>query len=341
MSRKPIDLARDTIVLPVHQIPQYRSLAAADRDNLRRILLTTSAGIGDHVCAEPTLRYAAKCKERGEADRIALATSIPELYSHIPFDEVFTQDYDRNKWLVFKTMSDEVEGLSKEFLSHGLTNCVDYSTLHAFRMQLPAPDREIQISNRHPGNKIADLLEKPSIVIHAGKHWPSKTFPKWWWDSVISYIIGEGVAPILIGANVDGNRATVDVDADGCVDLRNKTMLSELAWILQRCEVLLTNDSAPLHLAASTDPKDYGGTGNAWIGLIATCKHQDYITHFRKGVWQWREKAFNKGGIWDAVGFIPNKTQDVCIDKVSPEVLESWLPTPREYAQWALEKIGN
>ena len=101
----------------------------------------------------------------------------------------------------------------------------------------------------------------------------------------------------------------------------------------------MTNDSAPLHLAASTDPNDYDGTGNAWILLIATCKHHDYITHFRKGVWQWREIPCNKGGIWDITGFIPNKTKDVVINEVDPKVLESWLPAPKEYARMALEKL--
>jgi len=333
---KPIDLDRDTIVIPVHQLPQYRIRASAERGIHKKILLTTFGGIGDHVCAEPTIRYAANAKS--EYDIIGLATSIPELYSHIKFDKVYTESYDKNEWTVFKTYPDEI-GVANEFLSHGIMNCVDFSSVFAFRMQLPSKDREIQITPRHPGKKIAELFDKPSVIIHAGKHWPSKTFPKWWWDKVLETIIKSGHKPILIGANVDGNRTSVEVETAGCVDLRNKTMLSELAWICQRATVVLTNDSAPLHLAASTDPADYDGTGNAWIHYIATCKHNDFITHFRKGQWQWREVAHNKGGIWETTGFLPNKDKDVHINLVEPDVLMSWLPDAREYAQHAIGSL--
>jgi len=335
---KPIDLDRDTIVMPVHQIPQYRIMASQQRKTLKNILLTTFGGIGDHICAEPTIRYASKCKS--EYEIMGLATSIPELYSHIKIDKVLTDEYVRDEWTVFKTYPDDT-GLLQEFISHGLTNCVDSSSLFAFRLQLPTKDREIQITPRHPGQKIAELFDKPSVIVHAGKHWPSKTFPKAWWDDVLNEIKKSGHKPILIGANVDGNRTSVEVETEGCIDLRNKTMLSELAWVCQRATVVLTNDSAPLHLAASTDPADYEGTGNAWTGLIATCKHQDFITHFRKGQWQWREVAHNKGGIWETTGFLPNKDKDVHINLVEPEMLMSWLPDAREYGQWAIEKLSE
>jgi hypothetical protein len=330
-----IDLERDTIVIPVNQIPQMRIGSAVERKIHRKLLFTTFGGIGDHICAEPTIRYAAKCSS--EYEELALATSIPELYSHIPVTTVYTEAYDRSHWVVLKTYPDE-KGLSQEFLSHGIMNCVDFSSIHAIRMQLPTPDREIMLTGKHPGKKYADLCEMNTVFVHPGKHWPSKTFPKWWWDKVIKTIIKAGAVPVLIGANVDGNRATVDADSEGCVDLRNKTMLSELVWMLQRAKVLLTNDSAPLHIAASADPAEYETTGNAWIGLIATCKHHDYITHFRKGVWQWREVAFNKGGIWETTGFLPNKDKDVHINLAEEETIVSWLPDAEEYGLWSAVK---
>ena len=106
------------------------------------------------------------------------------------------------------------------------------------------------------------------------------TFPKAFWDKVINRLCDRGLTPILIGADADDNRSTVDVDASRCLDLRNKLSLTESVWFLQNATVLLTNDSSPLHMAAS---------GDAWIGYIATCKHPDMITHWRRGRWQWRE----------------------------------------------------
>ncbi len=56
------------------------------------------------------------------------------------------------------------------------------------------------------------------------------------------------------------------------VDLSNKTTLCQLAALLSRCDLLITNDSAPLHIAGAvdtkvlaifgpTDSKSYGPTG--------------------------------------------------------------------------------
>ena len=78
---------------------------------------------------------------------------------------------------------------------------------------------------------------------------------------------------------------------------------------------------------------------DAWIGFIATCKHPDYITHWRNGVWGWRMKNFGKGGIWDLIDYCPNKEQTVSAENVGEENLLSWLPEPKEFAQWAVERF--
>ena len=126
------------------------------------------------------------------------------------------------------------------------------------------------------------------VVVHAGKHWPSKTFPKDWWDAVLAELKSRGFIPILIGADADDNRSTVDVDPTGCLDLRNKTSLTESIWLTQQTKVLLTNDSSPLHMAV---------TGDAWIGFVATCKHPDYIKHWRNGQWSWRMENLGSWGV--------------------------------------------
>ena len=82
---------------------------------------------------------------------------------------------------------------------------------------------------------------------------------------------------------------------------------------------------------------------------IATCKHYDYITHWRRvddgthpaeNVWGWRMKNFGKGGMWDHYHFCPNKTVKINVDKVDHETLMSWLPDPKEFSNWAVEKCN-
>ncbi len=188
-------------------------------------------------------------------------------------------------------------------------------------------DREIQLEPLAPVGP--SLLSKGALLIHPGRHWQSKTFPAVWWNAIISGLVKKGLNPIIIGANTDDNRGTVDVDTQGCIDLRNKTSINDLMWLCKNAKVVLSNDSAPIHLAAA---------GDAWIGFVATCKHPDFITHWRKGQWQWREKNFGKGGLWDIIDYCPNKENEVSAEFVPPEILESWLPEPEEMVEWATEK---
>lgn len=326
-----------TVTVPLNHIPLFKTQVAIDRQVERKILFRTWGGLGDQICAEPTIRYAI---EKFKDCEIYLASEQPELFSHLKFKRVFdlneeTPNYTR--YFLFDTITPPDEtNMVWQFFSHMLTNCVDFPSLCALRLQLPVSDRIIQLHPEQPALiHAADI--RGGVVVHPGKHWQSKTFPKEFWDRVLAGLKCRGIKPILIGGDADDNRGTVDVDATGCLDLRNKLSVMGSTWICQQAAVILTNDSVPLHMAAS---------GNAWIGYIATCKHPDMITHWRLNEmrcpeFQWREVNFGKGGIWDIIDYCPNKKQKVEAEFVDPELLLSWLPNPVDMAQWAYEKVSE
>ncbi len=323
------------VAVPQNQIPQYRTTLAIQRGVERNLLLKSWGGKGDMMCAEPTFRYAFKYFKDCE---ISLASEEPGLYKHLPFKRVFdTREEFPNEanYLVFETIVNQTENnLSCHFLSHMLTNCVDFPSLNAFRLQLPVEDREIVLSSDEPtklGEQIKDWI-RVGVLVHPGRHWQTKTFPREFWEGVTKRLIELGETPILIGGDADDNRGTIEMDTTGCVDIRGLTTIPELVWCCQSARVVLTNDSVPLHAAAS---------GKAWIGFVATAKHPDLITHWRKGQWQWREKNFGRGGIWDLVDFCPNKKQNFSAEYVDPEILKTWLPNPEEMAVWAVRKANE
>jgi len=330
--KNPILKPGDQVRIPFEMHPLFRTEHAIQKGVEKNILFHTWGGLGDEICTEPTLRYALK-KFKGA--KISLAAERPELFSHLEFHEVFDLSKkeipDVEKYLLFETITPpDDSNMIWLFFSHMLTNCVDFPSLCSLRLQLPNADKEIQIVGKDPN--IDDSLRyytEGGIFVHPGRHWQSKTFPKDFWDGVLNGIKRYGRQPIIIGGNLDDNRGTVDVDTRGCIDLRGKLSISESIWLLQRASVLLTNDSAPLHMAAS---------GNAFIGFIATCKHPDHITHWRNGVFQWREKNFGSGGAWDVIDFCPNNGKRVEIEYIDPKLLESWLPKPYDMADWAVEK---
>lgn len=320
-------------MLPGMMVPSFRTALAVQSGVEKKILIKTWGGLGDQVCAEPTLRFALKTFKGCE---VSLASECPELFEHLDFKRTFNLKHERpieENYLVFDTIV-PTSHLTWEFMSHMIVNCVDFPSLCAFRCQLPVVDREVIL---RPSENV-DLPypldpNREWIVVHAGRHWQSKTFPKDWWDAVIDRILSDGFMPILIGADTDDNRGTVDVNPMGCIDFRGKLQIMETVKLLQRnCSVLLTNDSSPLHMAVS---------GPAHIQYVATCKHPDYITHWRRGQWGWRMENMGRGGIWEVMDYCPNKENVVSAENVGDELLRSWLPDPEEFAEAAIAKHSS
>lgn len=305
--------------IPLMMHPLFKTEVAIQSNVHRKLLFKTWGGIGDQICAEPTLRYALNHFKDCE---ISLASERPELFQHLKFKRVFNLKEESpiyENYLVFETITPpDDSNMVWLFFSHMLTHCVDFPSLCALRSQLPIAEKEIVLK---PTDPEVTYLENNQVWVHPGKHWPSKTFPKDWWDEVLDQIIMKGFKPILVGADTDDNRGTVNVDASQCLDLRNKLSVNDSIWHLQRCRSLVTNDSAPLHMAAS---------GNAEIHFIATCKHPDYLYHWRRGVFAWSMKNHGKGGVWDLVDHCPNKNKKVTVDQIDENVLRSWLPDPKE-----------
>jgi hypothetical protein len=328
---------KDSFNIPGRLLPSFRTSLAIQEKIEKNILIKTWGGIGDQICAEPTLRYALETFKNGE--KITLASEIPELFSHLKFNDVFDLKKETPIWddyLVVDTIVNaDVYNVVSQFMSHSITNCVDFPSLCAFRCTLPIKSKEVTMWPPEPESReLFDLGWDPKflVYVHAGKHWPSKTFPKDWWDRALKSIIAAGLKPVLIGKEIEEHQGTVDTMTEGCIDLRNKTTLSETIWLLKNARVLVCNDSSPLHMAVS---------GSAWIGFIATAKHPDYIMHWRKGQWAWRMQNLGLGGIWEMMDNCPNRLEDTKIDNIDADTLRSWLPEPETIGTWCAGKLND
>lgn len=333
----PNKQVEDCYLLPLNEVPSFRVWDACEKKVAHNLLFSTWGGIGDQICAEPTIRYAIK---NFKQEKISLLSKYSELYSHLKFDHIYSseQEVPWSNYLHLRTAVPS-EDFTAEFFSHMLTNCIDFPAICALRMQLPTPqDKQILLTGKEPSGSAADelnRLSKPPILVHPGKHWATKTFPKEWWDEVLYWLRTE-TTPVIIGGTIS-DRTTVDVDTDNCIDMRGKLSVQETVWLCQHAAVLLTNDSSPLHMAASDDAKDVSSM--PWIGFIATAKRPEYIMHWRAGHFGYREQNFSSGGLWDIQNYCPNQTGTIMADKIDEKTLLSWLPRPRDYAQWALGKV--
>ena len=315
-------------------VPTMRYLHAKERGNENDIMLLAPDALGDNVCMLPSVIYALSMP----GIKVSVASSWPELYQHLPLAELIDLRVsplpDEEEYLCLKAYPYPDE-LSNDFYTSFGTQLVDYISMNLLRQQLPVNHRNIAIEASPCGYTPAQ------VVIHPGASWPSKTFPSEWWDGVIRRLVEWGTMPYIVGRSgiVDkGGQAkgTVEVDVRGCLDLRDKLTTLDLADVLQQAKVVLTNDSAPVHMAAS---------GQAWIGMLATVLRPDNITHWRRpsgsirNEWGWRTEDLALGGIYQDNPIQPNFNGHV-YDAVTVPKLQKWLPDPKCVADWAINKLG-
>lgn len=112
-------------------------------------------------------------------------------------------------------------------------------------------------------------------VVHAGgnwdlKRWPAASFRQW----LEAYLTRTSDAIVLCGTQAEGpliRRIAAGISSERVLDLAGRTDLSELAWILRDAEFLLTNDSGPMHVAASQNTPIvglFGPTSPALTGPV-------------------------------------------------------------------------
>lgn len=173
------------------------------------------------------------------------------------------------------------------------------------------------------------LVESPqdAIVVHPGKGWPSKTFPKAWWDEVLEGLSSKGHRLVIIGKK-DQYTGHVDVKVPaGACDLRELLSIEGMVALISKSRVLLSNDSAPIHIAGAFDN---------WIVVIPTIKHPDLILPFRRSDRYWRTKFPHKRLLRDLMPRAPTVWQEDNLAEFAAE-LPSCLPDPEH----VIEVVGD
>jgi ADP-heptose:LPS heptosyltransferase len=185
---------------------------------------------------------------------------------------------------------------SEHKLSHVLFHPTDFASMSMIKRTLPHSEKTIQLKlDAEDVAYVIDLFknkkpEKPTVLVHAGKWWPSKTLPKEWWQEIVNKL-SEKLTVVLIGKTIDEKQGYLDIDVptDG-YDLRDLTTLGQMFALISLSRCLVTNDSSPIHIAGAFDN---------WIVTFPTCKHEDHILPYRNGTQSYKTKALRKGLLLD------------------------------------------
>lgn len=337
---QPVQQQTDLAQVHAWDLPQYRQQVSLQYGCDKRMAIVTYGGLGDVLCAEPTARYTCEIlKPALGLESVTVVTRFLDLFKHLPVETLLTGSdgkldvIDGQKKYHWVYCGHSEGNLQHSFFTHNSMLPVDYPALSALHMQLPLRYRTLQ-------THIAETGWKPEgnmVYVHPGAHWESKRFPKEWWDAVLDGLCIRGMAPVLIGGpptNDQLNPGTVDVNSSGCLDLRGKLTIAETAEHLSKAQVLLTNDSFPLHMAT---------IGQAYIGFFATAKDPEWLMHYRmdydKIEFGWRMENLARGGAYQRT--FTARPGSNHLSKATPEELKSWLPDPRIVAAWAESKLNE
>lgn len=253
----------------------------------RQLFVWSFGGLGDVICAEPVLRFIQNTAYN-DAD-IYVMTRNPELYSHIPNIKLSDKYPEGEFDAVYEMNTHFIEhGQFHAIVPHSLAHPVDWISMAIMGRQLTNEQKEIHLEYTDEAEAEARAIYpdiENLVLVHPGRGWETKTFPKEWWDEVISRLKEEGMTVGLIGKEVNEQHGYVKVDSEGCVDFRDKLSLKGLIALIAKAKVLITNDSVPVHIAGAFDNH---------IILIPSCKHPDRILPYRHGTQYYKAKALFK-----------------------------------------------
>ena len=336
-----------THYVPIKNYELYhdRIKKGLDRKN---VIFSVPGGLGDRICAEPAIRYFVN---HFKQYNYSVICANPELFKHLNVKTLSPQDdYDFSNNIVYVSMWTN-EHLITGLISSITTHPVDYASLSLFGTILPNPEDKI-IKTDFNLNKIELFTklnlnpDKKQVVVHAGVSWPSKTFPKKWWESVVNHLcqnLPQEYEVILVGMHSpdkDESKGcySFDLNYSNYKNLTNRLTVLELGSLLKHSEALISNDSSPIHLAAAAG-------SHTKIGYISILKNERYLSHWRltdtnEVVFGWRTKNLAKKDVGlefiDPVkNFYANDAKTVLNGKtVRPE---EYLPGPEEVLTFVLK----
>ncbi len=293
----------------------------------RNLYIAVTGGLGDQICAEPAVRYMKQ--KLYPDDNIVVGTHFPRIFQHLEDGNGFRTCEHGNANLTEDTAYYITESLPNPesiqwfVVSHLLCSSVDYTSIALMKRTLPLPDKtivfQVEKSDFDELEIISGLRDfEGYIVVHPGRHWGTKTFPSEWWQEIIDGLHKRGEKVCVVGKTeagdppqyIAGARGTVDVICPkGVVDLRDKISLGHLAALLSKAKTLISNDSAPIHLAGAFDIE---------IVVIPSCKHPDHLLPWRHGSQKYKTKALYRKLIIDEVEGRPTQVYETSVDlKVS------------------------
>lgn len=128
------------------------------------------------------------------------------------------------------------------------------------RGSVPVQQYLVEAEARFAQAVLADL-PRPIIALNCGASTDLKRWPADRWAQVGRRLAGMGASLVLLGGTQDVDTVgalQARIGASNVVNLAGKTNLRELASVVARCDLMISGDTGPLHIAVDVGAKCLG-----------------------------------------------------------------------------------
>lgn len=190
---------------------------------------------------------------------------------------------------------------------HAIDRLLEVAAAFGADISAPRFDFHINPADRQWARERLQRSGRPLLVVNVGARWLTKRWPPGSFARVARRATDElGAGIVAVGATEDGPLVAAVREAmrgRTLVDLSGQTTLPQIAAIAAECDLFLSNDTGPLHLAAAT--------GTPVVGVY-TCTRPEWTGPYGPNA------SVCRSEVWCAGSCVKTCSRMECMTELTP-----------------------
>jgi ADP-heptose:LPS heptosyltransferase/GT2 family glycosyltransferase len=282
------------------------------------LVVQRTAAYGDVLLMTPVIRA---LKLRYPCAKICVETGCPEILARNPHVDRVSRTFARERDAVFINLNGSYEANPSEHFVRTYAKVAG--------VELTDTKTEFYPSEEDHSTAQKRLPESGWIGIHAGPcTWPGKMWPVEKWQELIKSLRERGEKIVLFGPDT---RMPLESDAD----FRTRTTIHQMGAMMKLCDMVITLDSLPLHLAQAM--------GTPVVALFGVTLPGPILTEGSKAIAVCADQSHPEAGLrhrQKGTNFTPTKANPMDTISVA-QVLEAVSSMPRKAETCLLNSEEN